>query len=60
MQNTSTELEFAIKSLEKMLNTDDDMFVLNAVKHYKTNKNLDNTTLIKLRSSIMNDKISVL
>lgn len=56
MQNTSTELEFAIKSLERLLNSNEDKFVLKAIKNYKDNKNLDNSTLEKLKTSILQDK----
>jgi hypothetical protein len=51
-----TELEFAIKSLEKLLNSNEDKFVLNAIKNYKDNKDLDSSTLKKLKISILQDK----
>ncbi|MDD3149823.1 MAG: hypothetical protein PHV68_03230 [Candidatus Gastranaerophilales bacterium] len=52
MQNTenmTSELNFAICSIEKILNNADGEFIINVIKQYKQNGDLEPVTLQKLK-----------
>gem|GEM_PF-3200318 len=47
--STAAELDYAINSIETLLNGKDGEFVLEAIKQYKEQKDLDQDTLLKLK-----------
>lgn len=50
----SHELELAMNSIESLLNAKDGDFILEAIRKYKQNKNIDIYTLMELRHRLRN------
>ena len=50
----SHELNFAINTMENLLNSNDGDFVLETIRKYKQKKNLDSYTLMELRHRLNN------